>query len=397
VAFWCKGILKFVSDQIQGGNAVNNTVAIREQGQRDFFISYTSSDAEWAKWIAWELSRAGFTYAMQETDFPPGSRFMNEMQHWLQSVKHILAVVSPAYFQSDFASLEMRSGVVIDPLGYRRFVIPVRITHCELPNLFSDIVFIDFVGKNQDEQRRSLIAGVRASMVGNSSDERIVKTRPEWPGGTISIMNSSNKNEVTDQVLDLPLRIQYFPCDVGRGLDFKTQHQSIQNALEGSRYGAQTTLQAEFDVTDTNLFKKLNQFRPHMVHISGNQNGSDVLFPSHDNGEIVVPAIALAGLLSSLGSQVCLVIIDTCQSYKCALRVCEAVKFAIGVDDDIYDDEATRFYEVLYQALGAGHSIADAHRQAVASLEFTGVPASRIPKLCVKAGQNASSTFLLGG
>lgn len=374
---------------------MNTIVAAREQDQRDFFISYTKSDVEWARWVAWELSRVGYTYAMQEEDIPPGSRFMTEMQRWLQCARRVLAILSPAYFQSPFASLEMRTAVVSDPLGEDRLLIPVRVSQCELPNVINDLVYIDFVGKREEEQRRALIAGVLASKIG-APEERVVKKRPEWPGSSNPTESSSAESAHTDDAPDLPLRVQYFPCDVDRGLDFETQIKRIQNELQGSRHGSQTSLRVEFGVTDVNLFSKLNQFRPHVVHIAGNQNGGDVLFPSHDGGEIVVPDVALAGLLSSLGTQVRLVIIDTCKSYKCALRVSEVVPYVIGVDDDINDTEAIRFYEVLYQALGAGNSVANAHRQAVASLEFIGVPASRIPKLCVKSGQDASNAFLFG-
>ena len=230
-------------------------------------------------------------------------------------------------------------------------------------------------------------------MVGSASAPRVVKTREAWPGGNNPVDRAIAQSTHIDKGLDLPPRVQYFPCDVGRGLDFKKQFALIQNALQGSRYGSKTVLQAEFDVTDVNMFLKLNQFRPHVVHISGNQNGGDVLLPSYDGGEIVVQDIALAGLLSSQGSQVRLVIVDTCMSYKCALRVCDLVAYAIGVEDIIYDNEAIRFYEILYQALGAGQSVVDAHRQAVASLEFIGVPGSRIPKLCLKSGKNAATEF----
>jgi len=149
-------------------------------------------------------------------------------------------------------------------------------------------------------------------------------------------------------------------------------------------------------VTNVNLFEKLNAYRPHVVHISGNQNGGDVLIPAAGGGEIVVPDTALAGLLSSLGRGVRLAIIDTCKSYACAKRVSEVVQYAIGVDDDIFDTEATRFYEVFYQAVGAGHSIGDAHGQAMAALQFNGVPQKRIPQLCVKKGHDPSSAVFAG-
>jgi hypothetical protein len=189
--------------------------------------------------------------------------------------------------------------------------------------------------------------------------------------------------------------VQFIACDVGRGLDLKGQFNTIKAAIEGSKFSKEIRLHADFDVTDANLFTKLNSYRPHVVHFSGNQNGGDVLLPSCHGGEVVVPDEALAGLLSSLGSGLRLAIIDTCKSYRCAKRVSEVVDCAVGVNDDIFDQEAIRFYEVFYQATGAGHSIAAAHGQATAALQFMRVTRKRIPQLCVKAEKDASQLFLV--
>jgi hypothetical protein len=362
----------------------------------DFFVSYTGSDVGWAKWIAWELGRAGYTYRMQSEHFSPGTRFINEMRIWLQNADHVLAILSPDYFKSPFTSLEIQSAVAEDPLGEARRVIPVRVEQCSMPSLFRDLVYIDFVEKTEEEQRRALTAGLRAAMVGTRTAHREIKERPLWPakkkssqGFISSVTTDAEQNDV------IPIRVQFIACDVGRGLDLRGQFDKITAAIKDSRYSKQIELHPDFDVTDVNLFAKLNSYRPHVVHISGNQNGGDVLLPSCDGGEIVVPDEALAGLLSSLGRGLRLVIIDTCKSYRCAKRVSEVVDSAIGVDDDIYDNEATRFYEVFYQAIGAGHSIADAHGQASAALRFKNVPHRRIPQLCVKAGKDAAKLFLV--
>lgn len=363
----------------------------------NFFISYTGTDVEWAKWIAWELSRAGYTYRLQAEHFPPGTRFINEMRMWLENSDHVLAILSPAYFESPFASLEMQSAVAEDPLGLKRRVIPIRIEQCSIPTLFRDLVYIDFVGKSDEEQRRRLTAGLRAALVGSDAPGREVKERPPWPGDREEHKRSTTVATTDRQVgPNDPLRVQFIACDVGRGLDLKGQYQKIKAAVEKSRFSRQITLQAEFDVTDANLFAKLNSFRPNVVHISGNQNGGDVLLPSHEGGEVVVADAALAGLLSSLGDDLRLAIVDTCQSYRCAKRIAEAVECAVGVNDDIYDHEAIRFYEIFYQAIGAGRSVSDAHGQATAALRFMNVPMKRIPKLCVKPGQHARQTFLVG-
>lgn len=370
---------------------------ITDSNKIDFFISYTEKDTAWANWVAWELEREKFSYRMQSEHFPPGSRFMHEMRQFIQNSDQLIAILSPAYFESPFASLEFNSIVAEDPLGIRRRVIPVKVMPCTMPSIFSDLVYIDLVGKSDEtEARRALVAGIKAAKVGIHSEGRGVKERPKWPPSNAAHGVSSKTQGLDSIQLDsLPVRIQFFACDVGRGLDLRGQYAKLKAVLEASTFSSQFKLQPEFDVTDANLFTKLNSYRPHVVHISGNQNGGDVLLPASDGGEIVVPDVALAGLLSSLGRDVRLVIIDTCESYACAKRVSEVVDCTIGVDDEISDEGATRFYEVFYQAVAAGHSFADAHGQAVAALQFMGVPLKGIPKLCVKEQRDASQMFLV--
>lgn len=360
----------------------------------NYFISYTAVDREYAEWIGWELERAGFTYILQARDFPPGSRFMREMRRALDASDQLIAVFSPAYFQSQYTSLELETMQGSDPLGAKRSVIPVRIANCQIPRMFSDLVYIDLAGKTQPEARRALIAGVRAARIGVEA-KRTVTRRPPWPPDLKPAAQSGLRSEPLPALKPTGRRrIQYFPCDVDRGLDFKLQYRTLKKVLADSRFGKRIQLRAEFDVTDANLFAKLTAFRPHVVHISGNQNGGDVLFPSVNGGEVVVPDTALAGLLSSLGKGVQIVIIDTCYSWECAQRVAEVVPCAIGVDDYIYDEEAVRFYEVFYQALGAGLSVKDAHGQACAALKFVKVPVRRIPKLALGPHVEASHLYL---
>lgn len=232
--------------------------------------------------------------------------------------------------------------------------------------------------------------------VGRDSPGREVKERPLWPGNRKKPAPTATAIPPSCQVEpSQPLRVQFLACDVGRGLDLRGQYKRIKSVIERSPLSRRIRLKAEFDLTDANLFGKLSSFRPNVVHISGNQNGGDVLLPSHEGGEIVVQDSALAGLFSSLGNDLRLAFVDTCESYQCAKRIAEVVDCAIGVNAIIYDDEASRFYEVFYQALGAGHSVSDSHGQATAALRFMKVPTKRIPKLCFRPGHHAKQLFLL--
>jgi hypothetical protein len=38
---------------------------IMQSTSKDFFISYTRTDREWAEWIAWQLEEAGYATVLQ--------------------------------------------------------------------------------------------------------------------------------------------------------------------------------------------------------------------------------------------------------------------------------------------------------------------------------------------
>lgn len=54
---------------------------------KDFFISYTSSDEKYAKWIAELLERNGYTTIIQAWDFRPGDNFVSKINEALTSCK----------------------------------------------------------------------------------------------------------------------------------------------------------------------------------------------------------------------------------------------------------------------------------------------------------------------
>jgi hypothetical protein len=66
---------------------------------RDFFISYTSADVAWARWIAAILERAGFTTVYQERDFPAGFSFVDHIDQAMATTQPgtgIRSTTSPA-------------------------------------------------------------------------------------------------------------------------------------------------------------------------------------------------------------------------------------------------------------------------------------------------------------
>ena len=143
--------------------------------QLDFFISYTNRDVRWAEWIAWQLKDAGYSVMIQAWHFRPGNSFIRLMKEASEKAYHVLAVITPKYFESEFAESEWASAFSKDPTGRHRKLIPVRVEDFKPPGLLAPIVYIDLVGKSEKEAREVLLRGL---------EEDATPTRPpSYPGG----------------------------------------------------------------------------------------------------------------------------------------------------------------------------------------------------------------------
>jgi tetratricopeptide (TPR) repeat protein len=124
--------------------------------QRDFFVSYTQADRAWAEWLAWELEAAGYTTLLQAWDMPAGTAFVHAMDQAVQTTRHVVLVLSPAYLRSQMAEAEWRPAFKADPSGTARRLLPVRVEDCEPAGLLADRVYIDLVGADEATARTRL-------------------------------------------------------------------------------------------------------------------------------------------------------------------------------------------------------------------------------------------------
>jgi tetratricopeptide (TPR) repeat protein len=135
------------------------------QDRRNFFISYTRSDRQWAEWIAMQLEEAGYTLFIQAWDFRPGSNFVAEMDNASKRAERTLLVLSPAYLESDFAFAEWAAAFRSDLKGTHRRLLPVRIQPVDVDGLLGPVVFIDLVQLEEAEARERLLAGIQQGRV----------------------------------------------------------------------------------------------------------------------------------------------------------------------------------------------------------------------------------------
>jgi hypothetical protein len=128
---------------------------------RDFFIGYTGADQAWAEWIAETLERAGHSTVLQTWDFRPGENFIERMNEALVDAERVVAVLSPAYFRSEYARDEWTTALVRDR-GEADRLLPVRVAPAELPPLLANRIYIDLVGVEEPLAAERLIAGVQS-------------------------------------------------------------------------------------------------------------------------------------------------------------------------------------------------------------------------------------------
>lgn len=172
--------------------------------QCDFFISYTNADAAWAQWIADVVEREGYTVVLQARDFLSGGNFVLEMDAAV-TCERTIAVISPAYFESDYAKAEWAAAFREDPAGEKSKLIPVRIANFAPEGLLGSVVYIDLVGLSEEEARRKVVDEITAIQAGRRIPEGDAPF-PGVPQGSEELLFPAG----LPSAWNLPLRLRHF-------------------------------------------------------------------------------------------------------------------------------------------------------------------------------------------
>ncbi len=167
-----------------------------KNGQKDFFISYVSTDHSWAEWIAWQIEEAGYSAVLQDWDFRPGSNIILEMHRALQKAKRTIIILSPEYLKALDTHSEWASAFFQDPLGEKGMLVPVKVKECELKGLLTSIIYIDLVGLDEIKSRNLLLQGLQRvrgkpelSPAHPGKSLRLITRFPHFPGISSIIQN----------------------------------------------------------------------------------------------------------------------------------------------------------------------------------------------------------------
>src|SRR5215510_9192030 len=110
---------------------------VSQEGQcavANIFVSYTSSNRDWAFWIGHELIALGHAPHIHEWEIGAGGDIMKWMEERLDAADHVLCVVSEKYLKAPYSSWERRSAQWA-ATDRPNFALRVFVEPCKAPTL----------------------------------------------------------------------------------------------------------------------------------------------------------------------------------------------------------------------------------------------------------------------
>jgi tetratricopeptide (TPR) repeat protein len=122
------------------------------------FISYTSSDRDWAFWIGHELDALGHRPHIHAWEISGGGDIAAWMESQHNTADHVLCVVSEKYLKAPYSSWERRAAQWAAATNRPNFALPVFVEACEAPTLLAPIKSCDLFGISEEDARARLAA-----------------------------------------------------------------------------------------------------------------------------------------------------------------------------------------------------------------------------------------------
>ena len=124
----------------------------------DIFVSYTSSDKNWAEWIGHELIRLGHVPHVHEWEIAAGGDIPAWMEKRHDEADHVLCVVSENYLRAPYSNWERRAAQWAAATDRPNYALPVFVEDCKSPTLFAHIKRCNLFAAGDDaEAARKLL------------------------------------------------------------------------------------------------------------------------------------------------------------------------------------------------------------------------------------------------
>ena len=123
----------------------------------DFFLSFNRADRTIADLVYETVTGEGYSCFYQHQDIPDGANFVQRMTSGLEEAVTMLALFSPAYFQSRYALAELHAAFADDPLNERGSILPLLIKEYDVPKPFNFLALVDCRDLGEADLRTRLL------------------------------------------------------------------------------------------------------------------------------------------------------------------------------------------------------------------------------------------------
>jgi hypothetical protein len=119
----------------------------------DIFVSYTSSDRDWAFWIGRELEALGHVPHVHDWEIKGSDDIYGWMEQHLDAADHVLCVISDDYLKAPYSTLERHAALWQAAKKRPGFVLLVVVKSCTLPVLSDHLRHCKLFGVPEDAAR----------------------------------------------------------------------------------------------------------------------------------------------------------------------------------------------------------------------------------------------------
>lgn len=238
-------------------------------------------------------------------------------------------------------------------------------------SLQNDVVFLKQKYNDlQTKKRRRLLDPTNESVQSYNlvNDILELKDKIEQSATSVPIATQKQTKPKTTNVLFL------YSCPENKSqLNFGKEIKSIRRALKGTSNPTYKFIVEEAVEADE-LFHKINQHHPQIIHISAHSSLTKGLLFQDQNG-IEMPVnnrnlSYLFKLISEKNKTIDCIILNACNSSKTAKLLKKYARFTIGHHDFIPDEAALEFTKHFYQAIFKGETINFAFKAAVLAIKL---------------------------
>ncbi len=141
---------------------------------KDFFVSYTGADRDYATWVAEVLEKHEYSVTIQAWDFVAGENFVSKINSALIECRKLIVILSENYLKSEWCKAEWTTKYAEQIAQKETLIIPIRIEAIEVTGLLAPLVYIDIVDKTEEDAESVIVNGI------NGKYERLSNGYPSF-------------------------------------------------------------------------------------------------------------------------------------------------------------------------------------------------------------------------